>query len=191
MVRVEGLLNSRPLTETPIDPSSMEVLTPNHFVIGRVSQPILPNVVDSTKYLSYKRVQNMANQSMKRWAKEYLPVLTKRNKWNREAEPLNEEDSFLVDRSQSQLNWPLVRVSKLYPGKDGNARVAEIITTSGSKKRTGVVSIARLNIRSTFSTAAPEDSSGAVDGRGHVGDTTEAANTHSAHATATSRLSPN
>ena len=46
MAEIESLLNSRPLTHVSIDPQDLEAITPNHFLIGRNSPNIPPDVFD-------------------------------------------------------------------------------------------------------------------------------------------------
>lgn len=168
---VANMMNSRPLTQAPIDPDNLEVLTPNHFINGRATHPIKLGD-DSTKYLNYGKVKNLVNSVMKRWAKEYLPTLTKRNKWLNSEKNLEIDDMVLIaDNSKPQLQWKMARVTRLFPGKDGVVRVVEIATTTDeidkktklyklSYKKTGVVNLARLNVR--------VEGNPAVDGVGNV-----------------------
>lgn len=75
VVRVEGVLNSRPLQPLSCDPNDLEALTPGHFLIGR---PLLSmpeeNFTDvSTNRLRRWKLIRQALQSFwRRWSHEYL-----------------------------------------------------------------------------------------------------------------------
>lgn len=40
LVQIEGILNFRPLSPLPKDPSDLNLLTPSHLLIGRSLQPV-------------------------------------------------------------------------------------------------------------------------------------------------------
>ena len=145
MIEVESQLNSRPLTHTPVDPDSEEVLTPHTFMGKKVPQPILGESQDQSKFHSCKRVQAAANEIMKRWGKEYLTTFTRREGHLRKAETIKTDDIvLLMDRSQPKLQWVKGRVLRTFPGKDGCVRVAEISLPGGKTRRTGVVNLCKL-----------------------------------------------
>ncbi|XP_055633361.1 uncharacterized protein LOC129773742 [Toxorhynchites rutilus septentrionalis] len=80
---IEGVLNSRPLTEVPVDNESEPALTPNHFLLGSSdgSKPFTlcdDNV--QTVRRGWQVSQVMANAFWKRWLRNYLPEITKRSK---------------------------------------------------------------------------------------------------------------
>ena len=84
LVEVEGIINSRPITAVSSDPLDLEGLTPNHILIYRpnLNSPfdvVTKQEVNSKK--KYRRAQALANMFWNRLLKEYLPLLTKRNKW--------------------------------------------------------------------------------------------------------------
>ena len=55
LTEVEGIVNSRPLTAANDDVAHLEVLTPNHILIGRSNLSLSPNVVYRTDVTSSKR----------------------------------------------------------------------------------------------------------------------------------------
>ena len=55
MAETESLLNSRPLTHVSVDPQDLEAITPNHFLIGRNSPNVPPDVFDDRDLCSRKR----------------------------------------------------------------------------------------------------------------------------------------
>ena len=72
---VEKTLNARPITPASDDHEDLEVLTPNHFLLGRANVCILfiPNAdVPSNHRKMFRSSQAYANMNWKRWVKEYL-----------------------------------------------------------------------------------------------------------------------
>ena len=50
IIGVESLINSRPLTRISGDPNDEPVLTPNHFLIGKMGADVAPESVDYTQF---------------------------------------------------------------------------------------------------------------------------------------------
>lgn len=139
LAEVESLLNSRPLTHVSSDHQDEEALTPNHFLTGRANANLPVGVVSDRDLCSRKRwrhAQVMTNHFWKRWLREYVPSLTERRKWRRDAPNLAEGDVVLVvDENSPRGRWPLGRVVRALPGDDGNVRAAEVRTKSGTYVR--------------------------------------------------------
>ena len=74
---VEALLNGKPLTHLSVDPTDLEPLTPNHFLIGRVN-PNLPQDLMSKEETCFRRrwrhAQFIVNQVWKRRSKSMFPA---------------------------------------------------------------------------------------------------------------------
>ena len=73
MAEVESLLNSRLLTHVSVDPQDLEAITPNHFVIGRNSPNVPPDVFDERDLNSRKRwrqAQTLTDHFWRRWLHE-------------------------------------------------------------------------------------------------------------------------
>ena len=82
----EALVNSRPLIPISDDINDLEALTPNHFLLGRASLNLPITVVhnaDSCHRKRWRYIQWLAEHFWRRWRREYLPELTRRNKWQR------------------------------------------------------------------------------------------------------------
>jgi hypothetical protein len=72
MAEVESLVNSRPLTEVSSDVDAMEAITPNHFLLGRPSKNLSPDVFVDKEISSRKRwrqAQVVTNHLWGRWFK--------------------------------------------------------------------------------------------------------------------------
>lgn len=54
MAEIESLLNSRPPTHVSVDPQDLEPITPSHFLIGRNSPNVPPDVFDE-RDLSFRK----------------------------------------------------------------------------------------------------------------------------------------
>lgn len=123
-VGVEGLLNSRPLTYQSSNPADNCVLTPNHFLHGRVGGQFA-ETVDVRK--RWRRVQELVRHFWKRWMQEYLPTLGSRKKWRNTTRDFTIGDVVMViDPDSSRGQWSLGRIIRVFPGVDGHVRVAEI-----------------------------------------------------------------
>ena len=139
MCEVESILNGRPITPVSDDPRDIEVLTPNHLLIYRSTQPLAPGIFSDADTYSRKRwklVQHLATQFWCRWKKEYVKTLQTRQKWNQSRRNLHENDIVLLVDSDSPRNvWRMGRVVNVYPDAKGQVRVAEVKTSTGILKR--------------------------------------------------------
>ena len=139
MCLVEGSLNARPLTPVSDDPDSLEVLTPNYFLLGQRSLTF-PSLRSSENYSHskrYARAQSYANAIWQRWLSEYVPTLNKRIKWHAPSEySLKTGDMvWLVESTSPRGHHPLARIMSLNYGKDNTARSANLRTVSGNYTR--------------------------------------------------------
>ena len=65
-------------------------------------------------------MQILSNHFWKRWLKEYSPALQERNTWHLMIHNASVGDRVLVaDDDVSGSHWPLGRVTKTFPGRDG------------------------------------------------------------------------
>ncbi|XP_068756131.1 uncharacterized protein [Montipora capricornis] len=84
LVNDETLLTFMAETETETDPQDPEAITRNHFLIGRNSPHVPPNVFDERDLCSRKRwrqAQTLTDHFWRRWLHAYVPALTDRKKW--------------------------------------------------------------------------------------------------------------
>lgn len=137
---VESLLNSRPLTHVSVDPQDLEAITPNHFLIGRNSPNVPPDVFDERDLNSKKRwrqAQTVTDHFWRRWLREYVPALTERRKWR--TRPQNHAQMGdlvrVVEDNLPRGRWNLGRIVKTFPGDDGLIRTVEVQTKQGTFKR--------------------------------------------------------
>lgn len=148
--QISDQLNERPLTPIPVNPDEELPPSPKQFIRLNARQSIVlqPPNEDHLHQLKLEKLSEVSDQLVKKFIRDYLPVITKRTKWFKAERSLEVDDVVLmVDFSMPKIKWRRAIVNQLFPGKDGRPRVAEIRTKSGLR-RTGVVNLARLDIRS-------------------------------------------
>ena len=135
LARIEAVLNSRPLSPQSEDIANLTALTPGHFLIGTsLLAPAEPEELSSSTYLHnrWRKLQALQQEFCSRWKSEYLMKMQRRNKWKYPEENLEVGDLIVIrNEFSSPTDWKLGRISKLFPGKDGHVRVAEILTQLG------------------------------------------------------------
>ncbi|KAL0822662.1 hypothetical protein ABMA28_004686 [Loxostege sticticalis] len=139
LVEVENMVNSRPLSHVSVDPTSVESLTPNHFLLGTSSNlPTFGEFDDTDLHLrkQWRKAQRLADMFWNRWIREILPDMLPRKKWSEEQEPLRVGDLVLVvDPSSPRNTWPKGVIHHVYPGKDGRIRMLDVKTKTGIWRR--------------------------------------------------------
>ena len=140
MCEVESIMNGRPLTKVSDDPNDLEALTPNHLLILRPGPSIPPGVFDESDMYTRRRwrqAQYLSDVFWRRWLKEYLPELQRRQKWNKSRRNLAPGDIVLmVDGTSPRSSWPLGRVIRVKRNSsDGFVRRVVLKTKSGYLER--------------------------------------------------------
>lgn len=142
ITRIEGILNSRPLTPASSDPNDLVPLTPGHFLIG---QPLhaLPEIdltqVPLNRLDRWQLIRQCHQSFWKRWAKEYLTTLQGRQKWFQKRLDLAVGDMVIVEApNRPPSEWRLGRVTEVHPGADNTVRVVTVRTKDGTCKRPAV-----------------------------------------------------
>ena len=83
-VEIESIVNSRPSTPLTNDPNDTKSLKSNHFLVARASPDqrfIATTEKDINLSAKSKATLAMTDIFWKKWIKEYLPGLTKRQIW--------------------------------------------------------------------------------------------------------------
>ncbi|GFW58209.1 integrase catalytic domain-containing protein [Trichonephila clavipes] len=135
IIRIEGILNSRPLVPLPDNINECEVLTLGHFIIGRhisvIPEPAISDISDnrlSRWHYATKCVQTI----WKRWKNDYLNRLQQRNKW--QLEKNNVAVGCLVLLKENDLppcKWTMARILEVIFRTDGKVRVVKLKTATG------------------------------------------------------------
>ena len=135
----ESLLNSRPLTTVSGDVNDELVLTPNHFLIGKMVGELARDTVDTTAVNVrkwWRRMQELIRRVWNHWMREYLTSIGSRHKWFLPTENIKVGDVVLViEPDVPRRNWKLGRIEAVYPGRDGLVRVVDVRTGGAVKRR--------------------------------------------------------
>ncbi|XP_055543105.1 uncharacterized protein LOC129728679 [Wyeomyia smithii] len=168
LTEVENIVNSRPLTDIPLENDFSPVLTPNHFLIQSSNglKPLVP--LDNSPvalYNNYKTSQVLANMFWKQWLRDYLPTITRRTKWFAAVEPIKVNDLVVVVDPKLPRNcWPKGRVIAAQTGLDGQVRRATVRTGYGGIYERPAVKLAVLDVGvgNNAPSAEPAHSGGSV-----------------------------
>ena len=136
----ERLLNSRPITFVSSDPDDLSPLTPSHFLTGQLGGKFAPETTDQEEIFNPRKrwhgVQQLIGQFWKRWRREFLPSLNTRKKWFHPEHNLKKDDVvMIIEKDAKRAEWPLGRVTEVFPGVDGLVRVVRIKTKDGEYLR--------------------------------------------------------
>ncbi|XP_059217426.1 uncharacterized protein LOC131994659 [Stomoxys calcitrans] len=133
LARIEGVLNSRPISAVSEDPNDLTALTPGHFLKGApimsFPEPLAGDISVVNRWVKLKAIHH---QFAIRWKEEYLRTLQKRYKWKTTSPNVKVGDLVVVmDDLLPPSDWRLGRVSKTYSGSDRNTRIADVKIASG------------------------------------------------------------
>ena len=131
MTEVEGILNCRPLTvETISDVNSLQPLTPS-MLLTQKTKVIMPppgsfSSTDTYSRKQWRRTQHLVQEFWSRWRKEFLATLQEREKWKRHRRNLRIGDVILLKEETGRANWPMGRVTEVFPDNQGRVRSVKI-----------------------------------------------------------------
>ncbi|XP_062715911.1 uncharacterized protein LOC134291768 [Aedes albopictus] len=165
LAEAEYVVNSRPLTYMPLETAEHEALTPNCFLLlstSGVNQP--PSQLSDEKVAlrsSWTLYQQLLDQFWVRWIKEYLPTITKRTKWFVDSKPVSAGDLVMIVEDRLRNGWIRGRVLRVFPGRDGRCRSANVKTSTGVLRRP-VAKLAVLEVEDTARGGTEQYGSGNV-----------------------------
>ena len=134
---VESILNSRPLTPMSFVEDLERLLAPKDLLLIGSDSGLPPTNIDKSDIVfrnRWRHVQAHADLFWKRWAKEYLHIMNKRQKWFDKRRNVSENDVvILIDESTPRSHWPLGRVIKTFPDAHGLVRTAVVKAVQGEE----------------------------------------------------------
>lgn len=135
LTQIEAVLNSRPLLPMSADSSDFSYLTPGHFLIG-TSMVAYPesNVTDVPvhRLKHWQMCNKLTQQFWNVWHKYYLNTLQNRPKWRDDLPNVTEGMLVILKEPNAPpLFWPMARVVKVFPGKDGKVRALNLQIPNG------------------------------------------------------------
>lgn len=139
LAQIEAILNSRPLYVLSSDPSEPTALSPSYFM-STSPLPCLP-AADLSKerpnlLTRFSLLDSLVQSFWKRFRVEYLHNLQSREKWNTPNKPVAVGTVVLINVANAPpLQWPLGVITRVFPGRDGIVRVAEVRTRNGTLER--------------------------------------------------------
>ena len=113
--------------------------TPNHLLTLK-SKVVLPppgnfSWPDLYSRRRWRRIQSLSDQFWRRWQREYFLLQQKRQKWNDVSPNSQVGDIVLIcDKSCPRNQWPLARVTEVYPSEDGLVHKVLLLVTQSGKK---------------------------------------------------------
>ena len=136
MCEVESIMNGRPLTKVSDDPKDLEALIPSHLLLLRPGTSLPPRVFcqsDSYSKRRWKQAQYLSNVFWRRWLKEYLPELQRRQKWLKPQRNFSPGDIvMIVEQSSPRASWPLGCILEVQTNPDDGYVRSVVLKTKDS-----------------------------------------------------------
>ncbi|XP_044573427.1 uncharacterized protein LOC123257669 [Drosophila ananassae] len=141
LIEAENVVNSRPLTHLPVSADQEAPLTPNDLLKGAACPPDTAGldgglVKKGATRKQWRVARMLRNRFWKRWVLEYLPTLTRREKWCRREKPIQRGDIvFVCDPAVPRRDWRKGVVEETFAGTDGEVRRARVRIMDGDRTR--------------------------------------------------------
>lgn len=130
LAKITAIVNSRPLVPVSYDSEMPENLMPSILLTQKtdIAEQSLCQLDTKDLYKSqWKRVKHLADLFWSRWKRDYLQTLQARRKWTSDRENTDIGDVVLLkDDEVARVQWPIARVTKVFPGDDKCIRMVEV-----------------------------------------------------------------
>lgn len=137
LLQIEDIINSRPLTHVPASPNDAFPITPNLLIKLHAGYPLIdadekPGGEEKDLRKMIKSSRQIVQQFMRRWLREYLPIITRAPASGKGKASIKEGDFVIYcDPTINPSKWERGIVQVAYAGRDKIARVADIKLLSG------------------------------------------------------------
>jgi len=133
----ERIMNDRPLTHVSSDARDPQVLSPSMLLLLRGAPGVpLPKDPQPSPRRWFRHAQYLSSVFWRRWLKEYVPALIRRQKWLRPQRCFQPGDVVLISNIQTPRDiWPMGRVINTTRGRDGLVRSVQVRTTTKTLTR--------------------------------------------------------
>lgn len=143
LVKIEGILNSRPMVALQDDLEEGMALTPAHFLVGRAilsrPEPFNDLEVPENRLTQLQLLRRMQVEFWKMFQSEYLQQLQTRGRMCRPVPNLCVNDVVAIkDENLPPTRWKIGRVTAVYPGQDGLVRTVEVSHNSTQQNEHGL-----------------------------------------------------
>ncbi|XP_044570176.1 uncharacterized protein LOC123257018 [Drosophila ananassae] len=129
------------LTNLPVSADQEAPLTPNDLLKGSACPPDTPGldgglVKEGATRKQWRVARILRDRFWRRWVLEYLPTLTRREKWCRREKPIQRGDIvFVCDPAVPRRDWRKGVVEETFAGTDGEVRRARVRIMDGDRTR--------------------------------------------------------
>ena len=137
LTKIESIVNSRPITYTYVD-DIVEPLTPSHLLIGKRSTELPPRTQNTDYILGGRNeyLEKLIQQFEVRWKTEYLTEiqdyhLTRKKNKDEEVVPKIGDLVIMKEDIKPRTQWPLARITNVFPGRDNKIRSVEVKKSNG------------------------------------------------------------
>ena len=133
LCEVESIINSRPIVKTSDDINDASALTPNHLLLLRECPQYAPGIFQESDLYRrrWRAVQHLANDFWRRWTRQYLPELQRRQKWLSKCRNVKVGDLVLIINENTPRGvWPIALVKETFSSDDDLIRSVKVKTAS-------------------------------------------------------------
>lgn len=143
LLRAERLVNSRPLTEYPVDEDTQPCLTPQMILDGSHSTESVAPAEDFHPELSFKDKEGVIQEFWMRYVNEYLPARQPRSKWTSKTELLKIGDAVYLCDVDYKEGWKRAIIDEVWrDAESGQVRQVVARTAEGKKYHRAAAKVA-------------------------------------------------